>query len=134
MLINSLNVGDLVLVATEGVDRGAADAKNLLCFIMEKKHEGGFKVGCKAGILDTVFQWNQLTKSNLVSDWKMEDVPDKIMSIRSAIIALSVGHGQGILKCGCKGACGGRCSCLKNDQKCNSRCHGGNKNTKCTNK
>ena len=32
--INGFKVGDLVLVATEAVDRGAADARNLLCYIV----------------------------------------------------------------------------------------------------
>ncbi len=45
--INSFKVGDLVLVATEAVDRRAADAKNLLCYILEKKHDS-FRVGCFA--------------------------------------------------------------------------------------
>ena len=48
--INGFKVGDLVMVATEAVDRGAADARNLLCYIIEKKHDS-----FKAGILDTVF-------------------------------------------------------------------------------
>jgi len=118
--INGLKVGDLVLVATEGVDRGAADAKNILGYIIEKKHDA-FRVGCKVGILDRVFQWNQLSKSDLVSEWKMDQIPQKEISVRSAIIALSVGHGQGVLKCNCKQACGGKCSCLKAKQKCNFR-------------
>ena len=65
----------------------------------------------------------------------MEEIPDKTLSVRSAVIALSVGHGQGVLKCGCKAKCGGKCTCLKAvpTQKCNSRCHGGNKNLKCAN-
>ncbi len=130
--INGLKVGDLVLVTVEGVDRGAADAKNILGYVIEKRHDG-FKVGCKVGIMDPVFQWNQLNKTELVSDWKIEDIPKKELSIRSAVVALSVGHGQGVLKCGCKKACGGKCSCLKAKQICNSRCHGGNKNKHCTN-
>ena len=98
----------------------------MLCYKLEKKHDS-FRIGCKAGVLDTSFQWNQLTKSELVTDGKMEEIPDEELSIRSAIIALSVGHGQGVLKCGCKKR-GGKCSCLKAGQKCNSRCHGENKN------
>ena len=35
--INSFKVGDLVLLATEGVDRGASDAPNILCFILAKR-------------------------------------------------------------------------------------------------
>ena len=114
--INSFKVGDLVLVATESVDRGAADARNLLCYIMSKKTDA-FVLGCKAGRLDCVFQWNQLTKCDLATTWSIEDVPDKEISIRSAIIAVSISHGQGVIRCGCKKACTGKCRCLANNQK-----------------
>ena len=33
--INGFKVGDLVMVATEAVDREAADAINLLCYIIK---------------------------------------------------------------------------------------------------
>ena len=115
------------LVATESVDRGAADARNLLCYIMSKKTDA-FVLGCKAGRLDCVFQWNQLTKCDLATTWSIEDVPDKEISIRSAIIAVSISRGQGVIRCGCKKACSGKCRCLANNQKCNSRCHNGNVN------
>lgn len=54
------------------------------------------------------------------------------MREREAIRLLSVGHGQGVLKCNCKGACK-NCNCVKHKQKCNSRCHNGQNNVKCTN-
>lgn len=54
-----------------------------------------------------------------------------MITVREAIRELSVGRGQGVLKCNCKGNCAGRCSCAKAGQVCNSRCHEGNPNPKC---
>ena len=133
-LINSYKTGDLVLLHTDGIDRGAADAINILCVILEKKHEL-FKLGCEVGILDTHFPFNAFEKTQLVTTFKANDVPDKQLSVREAIRLLSVGHGQGVLKCNCKtGECNaGRCSCFRANQKCNSRCHGGCENKNCKN-
>ena len=51
-VINSFKVGDLVLLATEGIDRGAADAQNILCYIMDGPKHDTFQLGCKVGIID----------------------------------------------------------------------------------
>jgi len=131
-LLNSFKIGDLVPLATEGIDRGAADAPNLLCYILAKK-DISFQLGSQAGILNNWFAYNQIQSTSLATSFTIEDVPDKTVTVREAIRFLSVAHGQGVLKCGClTGACsGGRCSCAKAEQKCNSRCHGGNPNPKC---
>ena len=62
--INSFKVGDLVLLRTDGVDRGAADAPNIICRILEKK-EVLFKLGCDAGILNVLFPFNVIDKIEL---------------------------------------------------------------------
>ena len=35
--INALKIGDLVLLRTDAVNRGAADAPNIICRILEKR-------------------------------------------------------------------------------------------------
>ena len=56
---------------------------------------------------------------------------DKKLSVRQAVKELSVGGGQGFLKCNCTGGClTNRCSCKKAGLLCNSRCHGANGNCK----
>ena len=133
-MINSFKVNNMVLLATDGVDRGASDAPNLLCMIMEKK-DISFRLGCTAGILDRWFAFNQLQSTNFVG-FQKESIPDTTVSVREAIRLISVGTEQGVLKCSCKAGKCTNCSCTKAvpPQKCNSRCHGGNVNTKCCNK
>ena len=62
-LINSFNVGDLVLAKQDNVDLGSADAPNLVCIIMEKMPDGKmFKLGHTSGIISECFPINVLTK------------------------------------------------------------------------
>ena len=42
---------EVVLLATENVDRGASDARNILCYIMDKKDDL-FQLGSKVCIID----------------------------------------------------------------------------------
>ena len=47
------------------------------------------------------------------------------MSVREAVRELSVGKGQGYLKCACTGTCAtNRCSCKAAKLACSSKCHG----------
>ena len=55
-------------------------------------------------------------KTSLVTDFEFSDIPSKEISVRSAITALSVSHGQGVMKCNCKRKCGGKCKCLAANQ------------------
>ena len=77
-------------------------------------------------------------KTNLVTDFSAADIPKQIdkktkkvtdkyveLSVREAIKALSVGHGQGYVKCSCTGKCAtNKCSCKKAGIACSSKCHG----------
>jgi hypothetical protein len=133
-VINSFKVGDFVLYRVSDVDRGAADPENLLCIIIEHiENSIQFRLGCKAGILDQTYPFNSLTKTELVSDFKIEDIPDKTVSVRQAISLLSLAGGQGVKKCNCRTSdCNsGRCSCKVANRQCNSKCHGGNANNNC---
>jgi hypothetical protein len=133
-VINSYKVGDFVLFRCSDVDRGAADPENLLCIIIEHiENSIQFRLGCKAGILDQTYPFNSLTKTELVSDFKLEDIPDKTVIVRQAISLLSLTGGQGVKKCNCRTSdCNsGRCSCKVANRQCNSKCHGGNANNNC---
>ena len=61
-----------------------------------------FKLGCRAGKLDQSYPFNSLTKTDLVTDFKVEDIPDRIVSVRQAISTISIAGGQGVKKCSCK--------------------------------
>jgi hypothetical protein len=133
-VINSFKVGDLVFFCCSDVDRGAADPENLLCIIIEHiENSIQFRLGCKAGIFDQTYPFNSFTKTELVSDFKLEDIPDKTVTVRKAISLLSLTGGQGVKKCNCRTSdCNsGRCSCKVANRQCNSKCHGGNANNNC---
>ncbi|RNA07172.1 KRAB-A domain-containing 2 [Brachionus plicatilis] len=136
-VINSFKVGDLVLYHSEDVDRGASDPQNILCVILEKKNEL-FKLGCRAGVFDSFVAFNCIEKTALITEFSIEFIPkdkkDEYVSVgaREAVRLLSIGHGQGYLKCNCTGNCATkRCSCKKANLKCSSKCHG--KEFKCAN-
>ena len=74
--INSIKVGDHVLLYSDGIDRGASDPENLLCIVLEKK-DISFKLGCKAGTLDSYFPFNVFTKTDLVSTFDQTQINDK---------------------------------------------------------
>ena len=91
-VINSFKVGDKVLLPVDGVDLGAADAENLLCIILERILDSiQFRLGCKAGKLDQTCPFNVLTKTELVTPFNIDDVPDKVVSVRQAVSTISIG-------------------------------------------
>lgn len=90
-----------------------------------------FQLGCRAGVLDTYIAFNCFQKTDLVTDFDADYIPkDKNgdfvkVGPREAVRILSIGHGQGYLKCNCTGNCAtNRCSCRKAELKCSSKCHG----------
>ena len=128
--INSFNIGDLVLFHSEDVDRGMADPQNILCVIITKKNEL-FEIGCRAGVLDSYVAFNCLEKTDLVTEFCRDFIPTDNegnfikVGAREAVRILSIGHGQGYLKCNCNGNCAtNRCTCRKAELKCSSKCHG----------
>ena len=121
-LLKPLSIGQCATLRVPDVDRGPTDPKNLLVVIL-KEEEGLYTVGCREGILRPKFTPADLSgiKQSLI---KSEEVPHICLSIRTAT-ARATG-GQGYIKCQCTTQCtSGRCSCLRKEIKCNSRCHPG---------
>ena len=56
--INSVQIGDLVLLSTVFLDRNTSDAPNVLCFVMDRKRDK-FQLGCQVA----VNYWNDITAS-----------------------------------------------------------------------
>jgi transposase InsO family protein len=121
--MKDLDVGDNVLIPVSEFDRGRGDPANLIGVVLEKG-DRGFKLGTKVGILSGLFARNQIemTKFNKL---KIDMVPEEDdLSIRTAVRLLSVGKGQGKVKCNCKSGCiAMRCNCFKNKRDCTSACH-----------
>ena len=132
----AFSIGDLVVLKVPDVDRGPFDPNNLLCLIIEAKN-GIFRLACRAGILERCQAANSFSRSSLLCDFTIDDVPmavDKkgnstgerlVLSVRETARELSVGNGQGYVKCSCAGQCSTkRCSCKAANIHCGSKCHG----------
>ena len=135
-IIKNVKEVDLVLLSVSDVDREPLDPSNLLCYVLEEKNSL-FKLGYRAGGLDKFFPCNAFEKTNIVTDFKIGDIPKKskkngkvthvyvCVSVREAVALLSVGNGQGYLKCSCTSMClTNRCSCKKANIACSLKCHG----------
>ena len=129
--VPEVSIGDYVALPIPDVDRGLSEARNLICRIVDIDYDKSlYELACEAAVLDTMFARNSF---DLVKDCSVElEVKlDKKLSIRQAVKELSVGGGQGFLKCNCTGGClTNRCSCKKAGLLCNSRCHKANGNCK----
>lgn len=81
--INTIQVGDIVLFRVLPIDRGPADPKNLLCFVIQKKHDL-FQLVSRAGCLiksqskETFYLWNTFIKTNLVPQVAPSKIGNKI--------------------------------------------------------
>ncbi|KAI1698203.1 putative SCAN domain-containing protein 3-like [Ditylenchus destructor] len=123
-------VGQTVRVPVPVFDRAKTDPRNLLGVVMDAD-DGFYSIGTGAGILKEKYTRNQIepSSSQFVSK---ESVPDKEISLRTAVGADSLSGGQGYKHCNCLQGCKtGKCNCRSHGRLCNSRCHN---STSCKNK
>ena len=115
-------VGDCVAVFISEFDRGRADPANVIGVILEERN-GMFEIGTKGGIVDNwlprdafeCVKYTGLTK---------DKIPSIRLSLREIVRELSVGNGQGIVRCKCRGKCKDRrCKCFRANVECNSAFH-----------
>ena len=122
--LEPLDIGDNVRIPIPCVDRGRADPANLIGVVLNTD-DGKYRIGTTAGCIDKHFSLGQVEKcaQNLL---KQENIPDRVLRLRSAVAEESVATGQSFIQCNCKIGChGGRCKCRKQEILCNSRCHTG---------
>ncbi|KAI1697634.1 hypothetical protein DdX_18381 [Ditylenchus destructor] len=113
-----------------GNQKVKTDPRNLLGVVMEEE-DGFYRIGTDHGILSQQYSRNQIepSSSQFVSK---ENVPDKEISLRTAVGADSLSGGQGYKHCNCLQGCKtGKCNCRSLGRLCNSRCHN---STSCKNK
>ena len=136
-----------MLLYIPSFDRALSSPSNLICYVMEQVH-GKFRLGSMAGVLDRCYSGGFFL-TNLVTTFKIEDIPTRdpnlktnsrnkdsnkyitinkvvyiCLSVREAVATVSVGVGQGYVKCMCTGKCQtNRCSCKAADIPCNTKCH-----------
>ncbi|KAI1695169.1 putative SCAN domain-containing protein 3-like [Ditylenchus destructor] len=125
-----ISVGQTVRIPIPSVDRAKTDPRNLLGVVMEEE-DGFYRIGTDHGILSQQYSRNQIepSSSQFVSK---ENVPDKEISLRTAVGADLLSGGQGHKHCNCLQGCKtGKCNCRSLGRLCNSRCHN---STSCKNK
>ncbi|XP_058789958.1 KRAB-A domain-containing protein 2-like [Phymastichus coffea] len=117
------NLGESVRVPVPDLDRGRSDSRNILAVILEKNNDGLYKLGTNHGVLNQFYARNQfaICKEQFIT---INDVPDKMISLRECSRLLSMGGGQGYSRCNCRGNCKTKiCKCRKEGKLCNSKCH-----------
>ena len=98
-------VGDTVLLAIPDLDRGRCEFPNLTAIVLEVNDGGLYKLGCRSGILDSLYSRNQFSPT-LESFLTLDDVnTERIIPLRTAAGEESMGGGQGFFKCSCTGKC-----------------------------
>ena len=139
--IGVLEIGTLIRIPVDKVDRGKMDHNCVPGVIVAVTEHTQYRVVCKAGLFKQTFHRSsfyvesgrtalQYDLHDALTDW--ENKP-KVQSIRTALAAISMMGGQGHIHCSCTTLCDtARCTCKKANLLCNSRCH--KSNTCCSNK
>ena len=128
----ALGIGDNVRISVPRVDRGPFDPRNLIGVVTDVTAHGNYRIGTSVGKLKGTFARNQVFKCDNNTFLSQENVPETVMSVRTASKANSVGSGQGFAHCNCRTGCfNDRCKCKRQGLLCNSRCHS---SSSCNNK
>lgn len=129
-----VNIGNFVSLPIPDVDRGLTEASNIICRVIDIDYDFSlYELACEVGVFSDLFSRNAF---DLLQNCQVEvsiRTDKTIKSIRQAVNEMSIGGGQGMVKCNCTSQCmTNRCGCRKSNLLCNSRCHGSN--LLCTNK
>ncbi|KAI1698064.1 hypothetical protein Ddc_19340 [Ditylenchus destructor] len=115
-------VGQTVRVPIPMVDRAKTDPRVVLGVVMDAE-DGFYRIGTGAGILNQKYSRNQIDPSSS-KHVSLETVPNKEISLRTAVGADSLSGSQGHIHCACLQGCKtGKCKCKSLERLCNSRCH-----------
>lgn len=129
-LLGTVSVGDNVILFVSEFDKGLSDAPYLLCKVIEIE-KSAYRLASEVGILNNLFHRNAFMVGSVNIDYPTMNTL-KTVSIREAVTALSLGTGQGVIRCDCTQTCQRKCTCKKYNLKCKSRCH--KANGQCQNK
>ena len=102
-LLGDVDVNTNVILFVSEFDKGLTDAPYLLSRVIKIK-ENVYQLACEAGVLNGFFARNafQVGSSNI--DYPEPDLVNKC-SVREAVTKLSLGTGQGVIRCDCKQTC-----------------------------
>lgn len=128
---SDVEVGSIVSVSVDMVDRGKTDYRRVAGVVVEITPHGMFRIAVKGGVLNTCYNRGDLhhqpnstlDSSSLRESYQNWDTAPRI-SVRVALQIVSPTGGQGFTRCGCQGICQAmNCKCFKAKVLCNSRCH-----------
>ena len=126
-----LELGTIVLVPVDKVDRSKVDFLRIPGIIVEITLHERCRIAVKGGVIKFVIgregfviDTNKTAASYGLVESYINWRTAKKISLREAMSHISAVGGQGFTQCHCKGNClKNICSCLKAGLKCNSRCH-----------
>ena len=130
-----IEVGTVVRIKVDRVDRGKMDHKSVPGVVCQVTEHNNYRIVCKGGVLKdclmpTRFRVELIKRAehygleDALQDWERKPK----ISIREALRAISMLGGQGFFFCSCKGTCDkNSCKCKKNGRQCNSKCHPSNR-------
>ena len=111
----------MLLPIPEVGKRSPFDPKNLPGVVLSITDDGFYQIGTSSGRLENHYTAGQLELS-LTFFLRQEDVPDKSVTLREAILHSSLGiHKQ---FCNCTGVCvSNNCKSKRSGRTCSSKCH-----------
>ena len=98
--LKGVEIGHCVTVPVSQFDKGCGDPNNVIGIILAKK-DGNYQIGTRGGVID---RWMPRNAFEAVTFRGLgeEDVPKFTLSIREIVRKLSIGNGQGFVRCSCK--------------------------------
>ncbi|RNA35239.1 KRAB-A domain-containing 2-like [Brachionus plicatilis] len=110
-------IGDFVALPIPDVDKGLTVSPNLICRIIDIDYTYSlYELACEAGVFADMFTMNSFDKLRDVN-LKTRIRTDKVVkNIRQTVNELSIGGGQGMIKCNSTKQCSTtRCTCRKSN-------------------
>ena len=116
-------VGDNVLVPVPDVDRGRGEFRNIKGIVTNDNGNGCYSIGTTEGTLKQAYCRNQFIPTQ-AQFLRVDDVQDKLVSLREVAKKVSLCGGQGYQRCNCGTGCKNKkCSCRLAGNLCTSKCH-----------
>jgi hypothetical protein len=125
---STIEVGTVVRIKVDRVDRGKMDHKSVPGVVCQVTEHNNYRIVCKGVVLKDCLMLKRFRVEHIkraehygledaLQDWERKPK----ISIHEALRALSMLGGQGFYFCSCKGTCDkNSCKCRKNGRQCNS--------------
>ena len=138
-LQSDLDIGQICRLGIPPPDRKNSDASTITTVVVQKRHDGMYKLACKHGVLKNLHFRSYLEPlpdvtmelmglQDVYKNWRSRPEISIAQAAKAKAVAINAR-----LRCNCQSDCSTlRCKCRKAGLLCKSSCHRGN--TKCCNK